>query len=153
MLDYWEHYLRAEALHLDSLLFFKPNFMSLTKPHPLWSTAGSSPSKVAMVTIQAQMVSGCFRTEQLCSNWSKNKAGICLLSPACSMVVEDLPHILSLCPALQPTREQLMCYSRKYCEKYCQQIGMSNPTSAQFCQFLLDCSPLPPVVSAVQLHG
>ena len=139
-------------------MFFKPNFMSLTKTHPLWSTAGSSPSKVAEASIQAQIVSGRFRTEQLCSNWSKNKAGICLLSPACSMVIEDLPHILSLCPALQPTRDKLRCYSRKYCEKYCQQISelvlsMCNQTSPQFCQFLLDCSPLPSVVSAVQLHG
>ena len=158
VIDYWERFLRAEAAGLDSLVFFKPNFMSLSKPHPLWSTAGSSPSKVAMATIQAQMISGRFRTEQLCSNWSKNKAGICLLSPACSMVTEDLPHILSLCPALQPTRDKLRCYTRKYCENYCQEVSelvlnMCNQSSPQFCQFLLDCSPLPAVVSAAQVHG
>ena len=143
---------------MDSLVFFKPNWMSLTKPHPLWSTAGSSPSKVAMATIQAQMISGRFRTEQLCSNWSKNKAGICLLSPACSMVIEDLPHILSLCPTLQPTRDKLRCYSRKYCRQFCPEVSelvlsMCDQTSSLFCQFLLDCSTLPAVVTAVQLHG
>ena len=83
---------------------------------------------------------------------------VCLLSPACSLVIEDLPHILALCPALQPTRDKLQCFSRKYCEKYCQEISelvlnMCSQTSPQFCQFLLDCSPLPAVVSAVQLHG
>ena len=110
-----------------------------------------------MATIQAHMVSGRFRTEELCSNWSKNKLGVCLLSPCCSQSTENLQHILSACPALQPTRDRMMKWTQEYCKKnpiikalilsHCVQ---SSPT---FCQFLLDCSPLPKVISAVQIHG
>ena len=41
--NYWEIKLRGEASFLDSLQFFKPNFMSLGRPHPLWTTCRSDP--------------------------------------------------------------------------------------------------------------
>ena len=100
VIDYWEQILRAEASPLPSLIYFKPFFMSLTKIHPIWLTAGCSPSKVSMAVIQASMLSGRYRTEYLCRHWSKNKEGVCLLSPHCSSTTEDLPHILAFCPAL-----------------------------------------------------
>ena len=157
VLDHWEQVLRSEASGLDSLLFFKPNFMSLTKPHPIWTTAGCSPSKVSMATIQAQMISGRYRTEQLCSHWSKNKTGSCLLSPACSSTVEDLSHILSLCHALQPIRVKLMSFTLKYCEEVTSikklTLSLCTPSNPSFCQFLLDCSCIPSVISAVQSQG
>ena len=115
VIDYWEKTLRAEAEPLLSLTYLKPSFMSLTKTHPLWSTAGCSPSKVAMATIQARMVSGRYRTEYLCRHWSSNKTGVCLLSEQCKTSIEDLPHILCLCPALQHTREKLVSYTLSYC--------------------------------------
>ena len=93
VVDHWERHLRAEAVILDSLSFFKPNYLSLTKPHPLWTTTGSSPVRVSMATVQAQMLSGRFRTEKLCSHWSKNKAGVCLLSEDCSLEIDDIKHI------------------------------------------------------------
>ena len=39
--EYWESYLRAEASGLLSLKYFKPEYMSLVKPHPLWLTCVS----------------------------------------------------------------------------------------------------------------
>jgi hypothetical protein len=39
VVDYWERKLRGEASLLPSLAYFKPEYMSLTKPHPIWSTA------------------------------------------------------------------------------------------------------------------
>ena len=80
IINYWEQVLRAEASPLESLSYFKPSFMSLTKVHPIWFTAGSSPSKVAMATIQARMVSGRYRTEYLCRHWSNNIHGYCHVS-------------------------------------------------------------------------
>jgi hypothetical protein len=157
VLNYWEQVLRSEAAILDSFVFFKPIFMSLTTPHPLWTTAGSSPSKVAMATVQAQMISGRYRTELLCSNWSKNKTGICLLSSSCSSNVEDLSHILSSCTALQPTREKLLRFTIDYCTEAPQiselVLSLCKPSSLLFCRFLLDCSSLPSVIGAVQEHG
>ena len=40
VIDYWEQKLRSEAKPLSSLQFFRPEFMSLASPHPLWTTAG-----------------------------------------------------------------------------------------------------------------
>jgi len=66
VLGHWEQLLRAEANDsgYSSLTFFKPQFMSLTSPHPLWTSAGSSPANIAMATVQAQMLSGRFPTER-----------------------------------------------------------------------------------------
>ena len=157
VINYWELVLRAEASLLKSLIYFKSNFMSLTQAHPIWTTAGSSPSKVTMATIQARMLSGRYRTESLCSHWKTKKTGVCLLSPDCSSSVEDIHHILSTCSALTATREKLMSYAIQYSSelpvisqlilKFC------TPSSNDFCQFLLDCSPLSEVISATRLHG
>ena len=157
VLDYWEQVLRSEASGMDSLVFFKPNYMSLTTPHPMWTTAGCSPSKVAMASIQAQMISGRYRTEQLCSHWSNNKTGSCLLSPNCSSSVEDLTHILSSCHALQPTRDKLKSFTLEYCQDVPTikelTLSLCTPSSPVFCQFLLDCSSIPSVILAVQNQG
>ena len=48
VVDYWECLLRAEAKLLTSLSYFHPQFMSLSKPHPIGHTAGSSPARISM---------------------------------------------------------------------------------------------------------
>ena len=158
IISYWEIELRREASLLPSLQYFKPSFMSLTSPHPLWLTAGSSPSKVAMATVQSQMISGRYRIERLTSHWSKNKTGVCLLSPECSNSTEDLSHMLHSCRALENTREKLLSYTQEYSSTFPDDIKqlslqLCNKASPTFVQFLLDCSVLPSVISATQLHG
>ena len=130
--------------------------MSLTKTHPIWTTAGSSPSKVVMATVQSILASGRFRTEALCSHWSNNSSGFCKLSETCQ-TDEDVTHFLKHCCALQSTRKKLLIFTKSYCltnpqvdaivAKYC------NPDSRLYCQFLIDCSVLPEVSSAVQQQG
>ena len=61
VISYWEEILRQEASALTSLKHFKPQFMSLVSPHPLWQTAEHFPHKVAMATIQSHMISGRYR--------------------------------------------------------------------------------------------
>ena len=39
IMSYWENRLRGEAALLSSLVYFKPEFTSLKKPHPIWLTA------------------------------------------------------------------------------------------------------------------
>ena len=116
VIDYSEKELRSQAASLSSLLYFRPQYMSLVSPHPVWSSAGSSPSKVTMATIQAQMLSGRYKTESLCSKWKPECTGICLLSPLCSSSPEDLKHILQDCMALIPIRENLLRFTGRYCE-------------------------------------
>ena len=130
--------------------------MSLSTPHPLWKTAGQSPAKVSMATIQAQMLSGRYRTEMLCSHWS-NRDGTCLLSPLCNQEKEDLRHILISCTALTATREKLTRYTLSFSQQYPLTapllLKFCAPSSPQFCQFLLDCSVIPSVILETQQHG
>ena len=157
--DYWEQLLRAEAEdpRYSSLTYFKPRFMSLSVPHPIWTTAGSSPGRVAMATIQAQMLSGRYRSESLCKHWSKNRGGFCLLSPSCSEVEEDIPHILATCSGLALTRDKLVKYTLDYCKDVPHILDLITslciPSSPAYLQFLMDCSVIPEVIAAKQKYG
>ena len=158
VLDYWEQLLRAEAAdpRYSSLTFFNPKFMSLSTPHPLWTTCGSSPSNIAMATVQARMISGRYRSEGLCRHWSRNREGFCLLSP-CRNTIEDIPHILTTCPGLSSTRDKLVHYSIKYSSTVPAIsdliLSLCSPSNPHLVQFLLDCSCLPEVIQATQLLG
>ena len=88
---FWEILLRKEANSLKSLTFFKPQFMSVVRPHPLWETAGHSPIKVAMATIQALFLSGRYRCGKLTRHWSAAGDGSCSMSSSCSGSLEDIP--------------------------------------------------------------
>ena len=77
VMNYWEKTLRLEASCLPSLSIFKPEFMSLSSPHPIWTTIGANPYEVSKAIQQARLLSGRYRTESLCSHWSKNKDGWC----------------------------------------------------------------------------
>ena len=83
VIDFWQSQLRKETELLPSLCFFSPNFMSLTKPHPIWWTAGSSPAKISMATVQSWLISGRYRTQFLCSHWTTYGTPLWLLSEAC----------------------------------------------------------------------
>ena len=109
-----------------------------------------------MATIQAQMLSGRYRTEILCSHWS-NRNGNCLISPLCSLEKEDIRHILISCTALTTTREKLARYTLAFSQQYPLTAPLlqrfCTPSSPQFCQFLLDCSVMPIVILETQQHG
>ena len=158
IVNFWEIKFRADAGQLPSLEYFHPEYMSLTQPHPIWTSAGANPYQVKMSTIQAVMLSGRYRTELLCSKWSPTNLGFCQ-APSCQDLpaFEDLHHILAVCRSLEPTRQRLINFTlrvpdqhpdvqiivRKYCV----------PSHPQFVQFLLDCSVLPEVVLARQQYG
>ena len=133
--------------------------MSLSKPHLLWSTAGSSPYQVSMATIQAIMISGRYRTELLVSNWSPDNNGSCQ-APSCIGAghPEDLQHILADCGSLTKTRDTLQSFTRNYCQQLhplqpIVQAYCSTSNSVNFCPFLLDCSVLPEPIKAAQVYG
>ena len=158
ILDYWEANLRALAApeKLPSLKYFHPHHMSLSKPHPLWLTAGSSPYEVNKASVQARMLSGRFRTEKLCSNWSSNPNGFCL-APTCTGVVEDIEHILLECSSLEDTRARLRStwLAKSATNPFLHQLLIKILVSAPptLCQFLLDPSTLPEVIALTQIHG
>ena len=159
VVNHWEQLLRAEASEprYSSIAFFNPTYMSLTAPHPLWTTCGSSPTKIAMATIQAVMISGRYKSESLCRNWSKNKEGFCLLSPSCDQTVEDISHILSTCNGLSTQRSKLISFTASYAATVPAItdliLTLCVPSNPNFVQFLLDCSCLPEVILTTQQHG
>ena len=48
--SFWEKKLRRQVHELSSLTYFLPQFHSLAKPHPIWSTAGNNPYEVQIAT-------------------------------------------------------------------------------------------------------
>ena len=157
--DFWEKKLRSDAARLDSLVFFKPQFYSLSKPHPLWSSAGSNPHEVEKATCQARMLSGRFRTCWLTRHWSGDPTGFCSL-PVCRLdpTPGTLPHILTECEDLAPARLRVILLWSSYLRDKSLLLPVIkkytiDSTSTQFVQFLLDCTVLPEVIALVQLHG
>ena len=155
IISYWENQLRLEASTSPSLSFFKPEFMSLCKPHPLLSSPGSSPSKVSMAIVQATMLSGRYRTQSLLRHWRHNVSGNCLMAPECQYVSEDIVHILQQCPGLFSARNKLLDFTSKFCSSLPTDISklileLCHPDHPAFVKFLLDCSSLPQVIFLVQ---
>ena len=156
VLEFWQSKLCQEASKLDSLCYFKPSFMSLSKPHPIWTTCGSSIYEANKACIQAKFLSGRYRTDKLLSHFSKENSVFCELHPE-DPAVGDLDHHLVLCPALQERRKVLFEYwnSITASSPPCRDIIitiMSSPVQ-KFMQFILDCSVLPEVITATQKHG
>ena len=158
VLQFWQAQLRNSAARLQdsSLCYFKPDFMSLDKPHPLWTTCGASSYETNKACIQAKYLSGRFRTDKLLSHFSKANSIFCQLHPEQPMV-GDLEHHLVLCPALEERRSLLFEYwdSLTSCSTPCRDIITNIKSSPLkiFIQFILDCSVLPQVISATQKHG
>ena len=133
--------------------------MSLSRPHPVWSSAHSNPYEVNKAIIQARMLSGRYRTERLCRFWSSNPNGSCLL-PSCSdaNMSDDIRHILIECPSLSPARGRLISFCEKLADdhpilrKLIFQFLYTSSTPFQT-QFLLDCSSLACVIELQQSYG
>ena len=101
VIDWWNQKLRKDVVKLDSLVLFRAEFMSLSHPHPIWTTAGSSSYEVRKATVQARMLSGRYRTCWLRRHWSGDPTGVCKV-PGCSGDVPGtLVHIVTgECPGL-----------------------------------------------------
>ena len=160
VIDFWETHLRAEALELreHSLKYFKAEFMSLSKPHLLWSTCGSNPYEIHKSVIQARMLSGRYITDQLSRHWTGNKLGLCSI-PGCSgQEFGSLEHILLSCPALSEARHRISLLIQKValeCEDFraVLQTALNDQTAELIVQFILDCSSLPAVILLNQNGG
>ena len=153
VIESWQTKYRGEIEHLPSLEFFKPSFMSLSVPHPIWTTAGS-PFEVSKAVISARMLSGRYRTDRLARHWSRsNPEGICLL-PGCHDEQGSLQHILLHCPALRQTRAKLVSHWSAFLVSRPWLFPVVAHHTLQddqlLLQFLLDASTLPRVIAANQ---
>ena len=153
VLDYWETRLRGEASLLQSLIFFKPNFMSLSKPHPIWTTTGGKPHEVAKAVQQARLLSGRYRTNELLKHWNHLQTGLCS-APGCDSK-ETVTHIIIECRAYTNIRQKLlsMWLSTHSQEVYTLVLEALTSTKEYLTQFILDCSSIPQVIKAKQKYG
>ena len=156
VIDYWQQKLRKEVSCLKSLLYFRPEIMSLSRPHPIWTTLRITPYETQKACVQARMLSGRFRTEKLAKHWSPNKDGYCL-APECHQVVENIEHILVSCKALEVKRTKLrsLWLSKAAQSPRLHQLVISVLSSSEeeISGFLLDPSVHPETIRLHQLHG
>ena len=150
VLDWWQVKFRGIADHLDSLEFFKTSFMSLSRPHPIWTTAGS-PFEISKAVITARMLSGRYRTDLLMSNWStSNPDGLCRL-PGCDDEIGSLKHILLECSGLSEARAKAVSHWSSFLvpRPWLFPVVAHHTLGGDQLnlQFLLDPSVLPMVIS------
>ena len=163
VISWWEERLRGEAALLSSLTYFKPMFMSLNSPHPLWTVA-ESPFEVRKACTVASMLSGRYVTDHRARHWSRsNPSGYCqlCLMTRYSATPGTLEHLLLRCPALIETRKKSVSHWSKYLADKPSLLPIIKHhtliTGVEgeklFMEFLLDPSSCPLVIQAVQLSG
>ena len=128
--------------------------MSLSAPHPIWSTSKNNPHEVAKAVQQARLVSGRYRSESLVKYWNPSSTGKCK-APTCSNIQETVEHILLDCSQYTEERHKLvsMWLRTKYQEVHYLVLNAFSASKSHLMQFILDCSTLPEVISAKQKHG
>ena len=150
VVDYWQEKLRQEAYHLPSLRYFKPQFMSLLRPHPLWSTCGSNSYEICKAIIQGKMLSGRYRSDKFVRHFSDCDGNCQLCS---SNVPGSIEHLLISCSSLTTTRDRLMknLISNVDISDTAKSLIFSSFLSDESSvQLLLDCSTMPDVISISQ---
>ena len=157
--DFWEQKLRTKAAKLDSLVNFRADYYSLSKPHPIWTAAGSNPYEVEKACVQAKMLSGRYRTCWLTRHWSGDSSGMCSL-PTCRLDPSPgtLSHMLIECEDLIPARMRVFSLWGTFLQDkpslspIIRKFAIDSDTSL-YLQFLLDCSVLPEILSETQKNG
>ena len=107
---YWEKKLVLESAPLDSLAFFKPQYMSLSSPHPIITTCGTNPYEINKAIIQLKFLSGRYRTDHLVSHFQPSSSPTCQLSCNQPDAIGDTKHLLLHCSTLSTRRALLFDY-------------------------------------------
>ena len=138
---------------------FNQAFMSLSLPHPIWTSLDGNPYQAKAARIQSLFLAGRYRSESLCRFWSSNRHGYCLL-PACipENIYEDVEHILLRCSGLTDERRRLDLFTSDYVSdkqvlKKIVAMYLYSEDEEHRMQFIIDCSVLPLVIASYQLHG
>ena len=152
--DYWETRLRQEAALLPSLTYFKPQFHSLSTPHPLLWTPGPNSHEVSKSLVQLRMLSGRYRVAKLTRHWSPTNRSGCCPAPLCPDL-ETLEHLLIDCSYYHQLRARLKkaWYKTTNPKLYLILSAILSSSTQDLVQFLLDPSVHPSVIALVQSEG
>ena len=154
ILDHWETILRTEASTRSSLFYFKPEFMSLSNPHPMFLSCSSNSFETNKSICQAALLSGRFKTDYLSRHWVKeNPEGYCVLCTHLQLQ-DTLEHFLILCENLSPTRLNILQYWHKCSSeddllRNLLLLKLRSPIQTLM-QFLIDPSADPDIIQGVQ---
>ena len=130
------------VFNLDAIEMQLRYNLSLSSPHPLWSSLDDNPHQAKAVLTQAVLLSGCLLQPCLGQNLFEDIEHIFLQS--CGLThkqrqLEDFTlNFVADKPVLQPI---VFSYLLKTTDNYLRM------------QFLLDCSVLPLVITSFQAHG
>ena len=157
VLDHWEKKLRSESALLPSLVYFHPEFLSLTTPHKLWSTASSNMHEVTKAKVQLLFLSSQYPCGKRVRHWSPdNPEGFCSFTPCRQAgIVESPEHLLLQCPAYTNTRKRLihLALQTKQTDTHRLFVKSLLSNTRDLMQLLLDPSCIPEVISHAQYHG
>ena len=157
--EFWRNKLIVSLKSLPSLSLLKPEYLSLQHPHPVWTSLDSNPYQAKAARIQALFLSGRYMSERFSRFWSKNPEGICILDQCIDLkIFDDYSHILLHCQSLSDARRRLFLFMETIiaAKPFLQSIWLECFLSADDTsklQFLLDCSTIPVIMRAHQLHG
>ena len=108
IVDYWNNMFRVEIKSLSLLQHFRIEFMSLVKPHPVWTTCENNPFEVNKAIIMATMMSGRYKTDYLSRHWNpENPLGLCMHCGNISRKTGTLFHYFVECEHFQEMRERI----------------------------------------------
>ena len=131
--------------------------MSLSHPHPIWTSAGSSPYEVKKATVQARMLSGRYRTCWLRRHWSGDSSGTCRV-PGCSNELGTLQHLATgECSGLANAFVRSLALWKSFLRDnpilfpVIKHYSLGDPID--FLKFLVDPTTQPLVISLTQTHG
>ena len=133
--------------------------MSLTKPHPIWTSCGLNSFETQKAVTASRMLSGRYLTDLLQRHWTQNKSGACLL-PTCSPASQQgsLEHLVLDCSALAHTRAKLYRLSTKVSLEsdllyYIITLILQSDSRELLMQLIIDCTVIPEVVQITQAFG
>ena len=150
--DFWERKLRRTALPLTSLRYFHPEFMSLVKTHPLWTTCANNSFEVSKAIIQAKFLSGRYRTDSLLHHFGLTDTLKCALCQ--NKITSSLEHLLTQCSSLTECYTTQMNVLHKYSDPTRKIIiNAKNKSNTAFVQVLLDPSVIPEAITENQVNG
>ena len=142
--------LKARIKH--HFLYFKPEYYSLVKPHPILTSCGSNPFETNKSVVQCRLLSGRYRSDWLARHWSKvNKDGHCSL---CLAARGDITHMLSSCTRLSDKRTDIFTFSKVTQDNQYLSLLMQTKLSAsdhELTQFLVDPTVDPDIIYSVQM--
>ena len=157
IVDFWENYLRSLADSKPSLKYFKSQFMSLTTPHPIFTSCQSNVYESNKSLCQAALISGRYKTNYLARHWTAdNPQGLCGICPAGTDLQETIEHFLLICDSLHTKRSEVtkhwLSYSMENNDLNELLVKKLNGSQDIFIQFVIDPSSDSDVISGCQLN-